>query len=182
MPLKIGWRPATSEPIGYSGPLLYYSVTFISNCAIRIEPRQPLLAGEIGERIDTGVAEIGPKALKLLPKAWPQHFLGDFAAFLVDDRTARLPAAKAGAGGRAGPGSGRIRASRCNGFVIRHGHHMVTRKTVASCVRPLDGWFRGSICEVRQLAARSSHAGAGSSIASCDRNDASVAGMKPTRP
>src|SRR5207237_10422205 len=65
----------------------------------RIEPRQPLLAAEIAERISA--AKIETKILKALP----QRFRWNLAALLVDDRAARLRAAKrrAGVAGTRGP-------------------------------------------------------------------------------
>ena len=65
-----------------------------------LEPRQPLLAGQIAERIGGGMTEVEPQTLELRV----QVRLGDFAPLLVDDRAARSGARVRGrtAGGERG--------------------------------------------------------------------------------
>src|SRR5262249_44082295 len=62
----------------------------IQQLSDRIEPRQPLLLGEIAERIGAGMAEIEAKAAKSVR---PQIFR-NLAAILVDDRPAPGAAAR----------------------------------------------------------------------------------------
>src|SRR6202158_1970632 len=93
----------------------------------RIEPRQPLLAGEIAERIGVCISEIEAEAVKLRP----QRFRGDFASLLIDDRAARLRPTERCAGGFSGP-----RSAAGIDFVVRHRDHMVTTEAGASCVTP----------------------------------------------
>ncbi len=84
----------------------------------RVEPRQPLLAGEVAERI--GAAEIEADAVEASAlKLRTERFLGDFAALLIDDRAARLCPAKRGAGVL--PGTGRMGNQN---LFVRHGHQM----------------------------------------------------------
>ena len=59
-----------------------------------MEPRQPLLAGEIGERIGARTAELELEAAALRT----QRLRADFAPVLIDDGATRLGAAKRGAG------------------------------------------------------------------------------------
>ena len=85
----------------------------------RVEPRQPLLAGEIAERI--GIAEIEADAVEASAlKLRTERFLGDFAALLIDDRAARPCPAETMRGrffrARAGLGA--------RYFFVRHRHHM----------------------------------------------------------
>ena len=81
----------------------------------RIEPRQPLLARQVAERIGAGMGEIELKSLELRTQAR----LGDFAPFLVDDRATarRTPALRTARSAN---------ASGVNDIVVCHGHHMVT--------------------------------------------------------
>jgi DNA-binding MarR family transcriptional regulator len=72
----------------------------------RIEPRHPLLAGEIGERVGGGIAEIEPEAANLRT----QRLRGDFAPLLVDNRAVRLRSAKRSLRPRGG--SGRVARTR----------------------------------------------------------------------
>src|SRR5260370_21085367 len=67
-----------------------------------VEPRQPLLAGKVAERI--GATEIEAKAIRAevfraeVLELGSERGLGNFAPVLIDDRTARMRPAKMGAG------------------------------------------------------------------------------------
>src|SRR5277367_5556141 len=50
----------------------------------RIEPRQPLLAAEIGERIGAGICEIEAEAAAPGTESPAKYLLRDFAPLLVD--------------------------------------------------------------------------------------------------
>ena len=63
----------------------------------RIEPRQPLLAGQIAERVGARMPEIEPETFELRAQAR----VGDFVPVLVDDRATAL---------RARPDEGRLGA------------------------------------------------------------------------
>jgi hypothetical protein len=90
-----------------------------------IEPRQPLLTGEMGKRIGAGMAEIEPEAAKLRT----EHVRRYLAPFLIDNRTDRVRAAEGGSGGAPGasaPGASALGIGASAGieWVVRHGHQM----------------------------------------------------------
>ena len=86
-----------------------------SNLCDRVEPRQPLLAGQVAERVGAGMVKIEAKALK------PAGRVSRVSSrpLLIDDGAARLSTAERRAGGASGMG----RLAEVN-IVVRHGHQM----------------------------------------------------------
>ena len=89
----------------------------------RLEPRQPLLAGEIAERVGAGSSEVELKAARMADAAPRRGFRAPPGRSQAHGPSRRLGAGTFGAG-----------AVRRKDVVVWHGHQMVTQKACASCV------------------------------------------------